>query len=190
MKDRFYITAWFAGLGAFSGICCNFTSIAFPGTGLFTTGLFFGIVIAVALHRTVQPLGPLRVIGILLAMEASFWFAFITALLSIRFGVSNGLTGSFTSGAMAGSVGSLVAALTLYGIVRNLRSIGTVVSITFAGSVLGGISVLISVYIADHTTAGPPWNKMILLPLWQSGVAATIPIFAKKPAEEAGGSTA
>lgn len=171
----------FPGAGFLSGVASGI-SVALPPLGLFCPPIFFGIAITQALHRTLTPVTFWQRMALIGISVLAFALAMIGAILAIRLpGFDNGIFGGACSGAIGGGIGSFLIALGLILIVEDSKPLASLPVMTLAGMVCGALFAIVGVMISDNPADSHPLDDLIVFPLWQMGVASTIPMFRCRP---------
>jgi len=100
----------------------------------------------------------------------------VASMLSVRLpGFDNGLLHGACAGAIGGGVGAMVVAAVLALIVPMLSPFRVVLIVPLAGACFGALFMFCGIYLSDHTPLGHPFDDIVAFPLWQTGVAASIP---------------
>lgn len=171
----------FLVVGLLSGIASG-VSVAIPPLGLFCPPVFFGVAICCAFHATQTPISFWQCVLLICVSVVAFFAAVIGAMLAVRLpGFDNGFLGGGRSGAIAGGIGSFLIALGLIVIVEDSKPVASLPIMTLAGSVLGVVFAALGIALSDHPACGHPLDDLVIFPIWQAGVALTIPLFRRNP---------
>ena len=141
-------------------ICATLSAIAsglstlFPGAGAILPGVFFGIAIAYAINRKIEPLRPISRVLLVTLSIFGFWIACVTAAITVRlYGGENSFMAGAVIGAAAGGAGASFVAACMAIASKYFQSMRVFVVTTLAGTTYGAVLVIAGVWLRDFIHA-------------------------------------
>ena len=164
-------------------ICATVSAIAtglsplFPGAGVILPGVFFGIAIAYAINRKIEPLRPISRVLLIALSIFGYWIACVTGAVTVRlYGGENGFMAGAVIGAAAGGAGASFVAAGVAIASNYFQSMRVFVVTTLAGTTYGAVFMIASVWLRDFIHAPDSLVLVISFLIWQVGVASAIPL--------------